>query len=102
MSWVPPAEARIKVNCDASVKASFAAVACVAWNSSGRIIDGFGHFVPHLSSVLLAESLAIRAACLFAMRSGYRDAWVKSNCTLVVEWWVNKKNVKNVRLQISH
>ncbi|KAM7459451.1 hypothetical protein LguiA_036445 [Lonicera macranthoides] len=65
LDWSPPPVGTIKVNCGAAVKNGSAAIACAVCDNSGFLLDGFGKLIAPGSSVLVAEAVTIREACVF-------------------------------------
>lgn len=77
--WTPPCEILIKINCDAAVKKEFVSVACVARDSLGRLLESFRSRIPIQCSMMLAETLAIKEACFFCVKSGISSTVIKSD-----------------------
>ncbi|GKV37121.1 hypothetical protein SLEP1_g45183 [Rubroshorea leprosula] len=89
--WSPPPEDVIKCNTDAAVdvKNGVAGLAVVCRNSRGILVDGLA-FKQSISSVLMVETLALRAAVGWAARNGLKDIIFESNSKELVQA-VNKK-----------
>ena len=73
----------LKLNCDAAVKRSSGALGCIICNSLGYVVECFGKQIS-VSSVFLAEALAIREACLFCANAGIGNAFIGSDNSSVV------------------
>ncbi|GLU22360.1 hypothetical protein SLE2022_384410 [Rubroshorea leprosula] len=89
--WSPPPEDVVKCNTDAAVdvKNGVAGLAVVCRNSRGILVDGLA-FKQSISSVLMAETLALRAAVGWAARNGLKDIIFESDSKELVQA-INKK-----------
>ncbi|GLT60633.1 hypothetical protein SLA2020_333910 [Shorea laevis] len=89
--WSPPPEDVVKCNTDAAVDVNngVAGLAVVCRNSRGILVDGLA-FKQSVSSVLMAETLAVRAAVGWAARNGLKDIIFESDSKELMQV-VNKK-----------
>ncbi|GKV49287.1 hypothetical protein SLEP1_g56044 [Rubroshorea leprosula] len=89
--WSPPPEDVVKCNTDAAmdVKNGVAGLAVVCRNSRGILVDGLA-FKQSVSSVLMAETLTLRAAVGWAARNGLKDIILESNSKELMQV-VNKR-----------
>ncbi|GLT87417.1 hypothetical protein SLE2022_055020 [Rubroshorea leprosula] len=78
--WSPPPEDVVKCNTDVAmdVKNGVAGLAVVCRNSRGILVDGLA-FKQSVSSVLMAETLTLRAAVGWAARNGLKDIIFESD-----------------------
>lgn len=75
----PPPPNALKINCDAAVKGSSGTLGCIIRDHSGSIVECFGKQIS-VSSVYLAEALAVREACLFCVKAGIVQKSQFSRC----------------------
>ncbi|GLU16943.1 hypothetical protein SLE2022_333470 [Rubroshorea leprosula] len=89
--WSTPPEGIIKCNTDVAVdvKNDVAGLAVVCCNGRGILVDGLA-FKQLVSSVLMAETLALRAAVGWATRNGLKEIIFKSDSKELMQV-VNKK-----------
>ncbi|GLT50100.1 hypothetical protein SLA2020_236100 [Shorea laevis] len=78
--WSPPREDIIKCNADAVVEVEngIAGLAVVCHNGRGILVNGFA-FKQSVSSVLMVETLALRAAVRWAIRNGLKEIIFESD-----------------------
>ena len=83
--WSPPLVGVLKINCDAAWKNAETAFGCVIRNHEGLLLECFGARF-RASSVLMAEAMAIREACIFCLKGGIRNVVIECDNASVVSW----------------
>lgn len=81
--WIPLPTERFKNTCAAAMSNSGVAIVCVVKDAHG---DGFAHIIASLSSVLLAQALAICETCLCCVKFDYSEVCI-GYCLLWPWFW---------------
>lgn len=85
--WQPPAEGVLKINVDASVKASVdhCGIGVVGRDMRGHVFFAVGRTISGKFSPLYAELLAIKEGVLLALKSGWSSWVIESDALAAVK-----------------
>jgi hypothetical protein len=95
-SWTRPQPRQVKINVDVAFSADLAALRAVARDYQGHFIAAASRHLPHVSSVAMAEAIAMKEGLMLANRLGCNSVVADSDSIEMVQpcsgeehWWTD-------------